>query len=58
MSISDLNGRQRVLILMMALERHTADEIAEAVGVPETVVRQLCRDAKIIIPERDKEEEK
>lgn len=50
MIVSDLNGRQRVLILMMALERHTAGEIAEAVGVPEAVVRQLCRDAEISLP--------
>lgn len=55
--LSDLTGRQRGRILMLALTHHTADEIARAVGVPEAAVRQLCRDAEIRLPRSAEKQE-
>ncbi len=51
MRVSNLTGRQRVRILMLALAHHTADEIAEVIDVPEDVIRKLCYGAGVKLAE-------
>ena len=55
MTQAELTGQQRGRILLLALEKHTADDIAREVDVPEMVVRGLCRDAGITLTEREEE---